>query len=555
VISFHEVAVGLFLKRKSKLLAVLIGIALAGVPMGAFTLWVNWFIGQQGREEVEEVARRSLALADRRAARVIHALADLARRGIDGCSPDQIEALRRTNFATTPIKEISVIDPNGNTICTDLGVPLGLRQVVSSHPLTADGRILVEVMRLGDSRESMVRVRRTGGGDANALAALMPTELFLPLTAGTADGSGVKALAITTRDGALLSEGGDTQQDGPNDKDRFAATAKSDRYNLVATVSLSREQVAEAYAHLHTIGTVASGLLALGIIAFALILPTRRRNDPVAELERALQAGEFVPYFHPVVDITTGRLRGAEVLIRWRKPDGSVALPGTFVHLLESSGLILDVTCALMRRVRDEVGAAYGPRPKLKVGFNLAASHFADETIVRDIRDVFEDSPIRFNQIILEVTERQPLDNLTETRRVIAALQGLGVGISIDDVGTGHSGLSYMLKLGVDVIKIDKMFIDAIGADRNSATIIETLIELARNLRMDIIAEGVETFEQIIFLREIGVRAAQGYVFAPPLPASSYLQLIEAIDPLPKVSLNSASGRAAIEGARAPAAA
>ena len=115
---------------------------------------------------------------------------------------------------------------------------------------------------------------------------------------------------------------------------------------------------------------------------------------------------------------------------------------------------------------------------------------------------------------------------------MIAALQGLGVRVAIDDVGTGHSGLSYMLKLGVDIIKIDKMFVDAIGTDRNSTTIIETLIDLAHNMRMDIIAEGVETFEQVLHLRELGIRAAQGYVFAPPLPGVSFLQLVEAIAPL-----------------------
>ena len=90
-----------------------------------------------------------------------------------------------------------------------------------------------------------------------------------------------------------------------------------------------------------------------------------------------------------------------------------------------------------------------------------------------------------------------------------------------------------MLKLGVDIIKIDKMFVDAIGTDRNSTTIVETLIDLARNMRMEIIAEGVENFEQVVHLRDLGIRAAQGYVFAPPLPASSFLRLIEAIDPLP----------------------
>ena len=194
--------------------------------------------------------------------------------------------------------------------------------------------------------------------------------------------------------------------------------------------------------------------------------------------------------------------------------------------------MIIDLTRALMRRVCKEAGAEFARRPHLKVAFNLTARHFGNEDIVEDVRRIFNKSQIRLSQVVLEVTERQPLENLTETRRVIAALQGLGVRVAIDDVGTGHSGLSYMLKLGVDIIKIDKMFIDAIGTDRNSNTIIETLIDLAQNMRMEIIAEGVESFEQVVHLRELGVRAAQGYVFAPPLPGSAFLQLVEAIDPL-----------------------
>jgi sensor c-di-GMP phosphodiesterase-like protein len=110
------------------------------------------------------------------------------------------------------------------------------------------------------------------------------------------------------------------------------------------------------------------------------------------------------------------------------------------------------------------------------------------------------------------------------------------VRIAIDDVGTGHSGLSYMLKLGVDIIKIDKMFIDSVGIDHHSNTIIGTLVDLAQNMRMDVVAEGVETFEQVEHLRNLGIRAAQGYVFAPPLPGSAFLQLVEAIDPLKTAS-------------------
>jgi sensor c-di-GMP phosphodiesterase-like protein len=115
---------------------------------------------------------------------------------------------------------------------------------------------------------------------------------------------------------------------------------------------------------------------------------------------------------------------------------------------------------------------------------------------------------------------------------VIASLQGLGCRIAIDDVGTGHGGLSYMLKLGVDFIKVDKMFVDAIGTERYSTTIIETLVALARTMRMGIMAEGVETFEQVAYLRDHGIHVAQGFAFAPPLPGPSFLQLLDAADPV-----------------------
>jgi sensor c-di-GMP phosphodiesterase-like protein len=290
--------------------------------------------------------------------------------------------------------------------------------------------------------------------------------------------------------------------------------------------------MAAGQADLKWLGIYASGLIVLIVGAIILLLPRRSGNNPVAEIERALAAGQFVPYYQPIVDIRSGQLRGAEVLVRWKKPDGTLVLPGSFIPLAESNGLIRDMTTDLMRRVCVEAGAAVGRRPGLKISFNFAGQLFGDESIVKDVRKIFVSSPIKLSQVVLELTERDPIENFTETRRVIAALQGLGVRVAIDDVGTGHSGLSYILKLGVDIIKIDKMFVDAIGTDRNSTTIVETLIDLAHNMRMDVVAEGVENFEQVMHLRELGVRSAQGYVFAPPLPGSAFLQLIEAIDPL-----------------------
>jgi EAL domain-containing protein (putative c-di-GMP-specific phosphodiesterase class I) len=155
---------------------------------------------------------------------------------------------------------------------------------------------------------------------------------------------------------------------------------------------------------------------------------------------------------------------------------------------------------------------------------------------VNEIREIFAPSPIALSQVVLEVTERQPLENLTAARSIIGALQDLGVRVAIDDVGAGHGGLSYLLKLGVDIIKIDKLFVDAIGSERHSAVIINSLVELARSMRMDIVAEGVESFEQVAHLRDLGIGLAQGYVFAPPLPLSSFVQLLDAADPIPEAA-------------------
>jgi EAL domain-containing protein (putative c-di-GMP-specific phosphodiesterase class I) len=168
----------------------------------------------------------------------------------------------------------------------------------------------------------------------------------------------------------------------------------------------------------------------------------------------------------------------------------------------------------------------------MTIAFNVAPRHFDDALILHDVGTIFDGSKIRLSQIVLELTERHEVTNLAGMRRTIAALQRVGCKVAIDDVGTGHSGLAYILKLGVDIIKIDKVFVESIGSEGHSKAIIETLIDLAKNMRMEIIAEGVETFDQVTYLRERGIGAAQGYVFAPPLPANTFLQLLEAMDPV-----------------------
>lgn len=509
------------------LAAIAVGALLAGIPLIAFDFWLGSIVDRQSRVEVESGARRAIALVDHRLGQAMVALDGLTAQGLAACGPDSVAAMRRADFLAAPIKEITVLSPDGRILCSDRDVPPDDRKIVSFETLPLAGGLALDVIHLADGGPT-VRLRRNAAAGANQIAALVPVTLLLP-QASMQDGTFTAYARLSTRAGSFV---GDVGRVPEAEDGQLSAGATSGRFGLQATILVPRAMLPAQQLGLRWVGLAVTGAIVLSVGAFAWLLPRRMAQDPIAEIERALKNGEFVPYYQPIVDIGTGQLRGAEVLVRWRKSDGTLVLPSTFIPLAESSGLIRPMTRDLMRRACAEAGAALGRRPGMKVSFNVAGQMFSDESIVNEVRIIFARSPIRLSQVVLELTERDPVENFTETRRTIAALQGLGVRVAIDDVGTGHSGLSSMLKLGVDIIKIDKMFVDAIGTDRNSTTIVETLVDLAHNLRMDVVAEGVENFEQVAHLRELGVRSAQGYVFAPPLPGSSFLKLIEAIDPL-----------------------
>jgi sensor c-di-GMP phosphodiesterase-like protein len=511
-----------------KLLAIPIGLAFAAVPAAAVHFWLSGYLEKRTVNELEVTAKRVIWLTETRLGHVIEGLDALAARGVTSCAGGDRVAMHETSFRVVPIKEVSIVGADTATVCTNLDVALGRRNVISEPIETGRADVVVEIVRLND-KENLVRVRRASVW-GTWLAALVPLEMLVPRTSSSG-GPAVVSAMLASADGTVIGERSAEQveDDGP----LLTTQLKSERFGFVVTASMPRTRAIASGADLVLIAALGTGLgtaLVLTLLAFG---PWRPRDNPIAEFERAIRNDEFVPYYQPIVDLTTARIVSAEVLIRWRKPDGTLVPPVQFIPLAENSGLIIALTRALMRRVCAEAGEAIGARPNFRVGFNLSAHHFVDETIVEDVRSIFGASPIALSQLLLEVTERQPLDNLTMTRRVIAALQGLGASVGLDDVGTGHSGLSYMLKLGVDFIKIDKIFVDAIGTERYSTTIIETLVNLARDMHMEIIAEGVETFEQVQHLRERGIRKAQGYVFAPPLPGPSFIQLLQANAPCP----------------------
>lgn len=493
------------------------------LPLAAFGGGEFWLRAGL-KSYLEETGRQVVLRADGAIDRAVASLKDADLRSVENCNVEDREALRLLVFESAILMEIAVLDARGAVLCNNIG---NLVQITpaSTAIATANAQLtLAAAVTRGSHGRALRLIWKTS--DGAILGGLVSVSLFVPhQQVRTADiglavevelGGGTKLASLSGPGGM---EGAETR-----------IVLASSLYPLQVQVAASDAAWRRRNGWKVLAGTAGTAALAL-IIATAILLVTRGR-DATADMARALARGEFVPYYQPILDLDTGRIIGCEVLVRWRKADGTIIPPGSFIGEAERSGFIFPMTLALMRQAAAELGAIYAARPHLKCGFNLCAAHFRDDTIVADVAAIFRDQEMRLSQVLLEVTERDPLPDMDKARAIIASFQEMGVRVALDDVGTGHGGMSYLLKLRVDVMKIDKIFIDALGSERQSTAIVDSLIDLAAHLNMDIVAEGVETFEQVEALRRRGVRSAQGYVFAPPLPGSSYVQLLEAMDPV-----------------------
>jgi sensor c-di-GMP phosphodiesterase-like protein len=510
--------------QRYKWVAAVLGIVLTAVPIYWLTSWLE----KQGEAEATFTARWSVGAMDFAINETVATLDEIAAgpRPV-ACNAAFVDTMRQAVFRSSYIKEIAVLDANGQIQCTDGGTAAAPREIIVSSA-TPQANLMFDAVRVADNGERFLRVRRVASRGQPALAAMVRAGLFVPRL--TSDGERFTGYArITLVDGTVIAGVGNDADKRVLAEEGVISAAQSERYGPVVTIAMRRNGVIASYQDLRRIGMVLTGLVAITILGCALIVPYRQKHSFSSEIETALLGGEFIPFYQPIFDITSGKLLGAEVLVRWRKPSGELVAPGAFIPLVENSGIIIDITRSLMRQVCADIGQTMETRPDLYISFNVAPRHLKDSVILNDVGSIFEGSRIRLSQVVLEITERHELENLSAARRAIAALQALGCRVALDDVGTGHSGFSYILKLGIDIIKIDRLFVEAIKTDAQAQAIISTFVDLARNLRMKIIAEGVEQPEQIAYLRKMGIVAAQGYCFAPPLPAQLFVQLAETV--------------------------
>lgn len=242
--------------------------------------------------------------------------------------------------------------------------------------------------------------------------------------------------------------------------------------------------------------------------------------DERAQLEDDLRAaiadGQITPYFQPLIDLETGAINGFEVLSRWNHPTRGLLKPAEFIALAEKTGLISDLTFALLRAA---CRAAKAMPERLKLAINIAAPQIEDEWLAEKVMAVLTDVGFPASRLEVELTENALVTDLAAAKRVITSLKNLGVGVALDDFGTGYSSLYYLSELPFDKIKIDRSFITDLDDKSENARVVDAIVGLGRSLGVPTLAEGVETESAATYLRGIGCAAAQGWHYSKAVPA------------------------------------
>src|SRR5450830_174510 len=240
-------------------------------------------------------------------------------------------------------------------------------------------------------------------------------------------------------------------------------------------------------------------------------------------LRRALERHEFVLYYQPQVDIGTGRIVGMEALIRWQHPEMGMVAPTRFIGVAEETGLIVPIGAWVLRSACQQLRTwQCEGRRNLRVAVNVSARQMAEQGFVGSVADTLGEAGIEPSCLELELTESLVMNDVEHAVTVMHELKRLGVKLAIDDFGTGYSSLVHLKRFAIDVLKIDQAFVRDLTVDPDDAAIVTTIIALAANLNLEVISEGVETLDQLSFLREHGCYQMQGYYFSRPVPAIAF---------------------------------
>ena len=245
-------------------------------------------------------------------------------------------------------------------------------------------------------------------------------------------------------------------------------------------------------------------------------------------LRKAVENEELVAYYQPQVDLRTGEITGVEALVRWQHQKFGLVPPDKFIPLAEETGVILEIDEWMMKTACRQIknwereGIA-----NIRVAVNLSTRQFRQKNLSEKVAQILKDSAVQPEKLCLEITENEVMQNIETTVEILQALKKMGVFLSLDDFGTGYSSLSYLKRFPIDVLKIDRTFVNGIPSDRDDTAISTAIVVLAHSMELQVIAEGVEEPEQIAFLQSLQCDEIQGFYFSRPLNAETVTDLLK----------------------------
>jgi sensor c-di-GMP phosphodiesterase-like protein len=454
------------------------------------------------------------------------------------CSPQEIDLMRQIDVGSSYIQMVGRI--SGDTLdCTSLGtaqpVPVGAPTLVTENGV--DERL---DFKWGPAQPDRLDLIARKG-----VAILIDTGLLIDVD--TEGGDVRLALMVPSTVGhlRLVEPKGEFLPKWLNPIGRGQSASFVDGQYIVSQVrskthdfeAVSVIPISHAYRHVtqFAITFVPVGLICGLGMGWAVMHFVGLRSSPQAMIRAATQNHNFFVEYQPVVDVATRQIIGAEALVRWKRGN-TVISPASFIPLAEESGVISLITENVMEIVSRDLPRLMELDPKFRVAINLSAADLkSDETIVK-LLEVLRKSGASSQNLIVEATEHGLISG-PETCKVVAAIRETGIRVAIDDFGTGYSSLSCLQNLGLDFLKIDKSFVDTVGTDGVTSEVVLHIIEIARSLRLRIVAEGVETEAQAKFLKKRRVEFAQGWLFGKPMGIDSLCNRIGQSSSVTEVSL------------------
>ena len=330
------------------------------------------------------------------------------------------------------------------------------------------------------------------------------------------------------------------------DTTHLVAVTRSTQFRIAAVAAVPAAYVQERTDAL-AMRIVPAGALAGLAVATAIMLVGRRQRSLAAELGHALRNDEYFMQYQPIVALASGRCIGAEALLRWRRSTGDLMAPDLFIPVAEECGLITQLTERVLELVERDAGHFLANHPGFHVAINISAADLHSPGTVPLLDRFMTNTRAAPGNLLIEITERGFLD-MTAACATIETLRERGYEVAIDDFGTGYSSLSYLESLELDILKIDRSFVEAIGTRAPTNQVVPHIIAMAGSLNLRMIAEGVELAAQAEFLKEQGVQYAQGWLFGKPMSFGEVSRMFREESVVAQVPANAANRMSAAAG-------